>query len=220
MAFPIIPIIMAAAALTKSVTDMQKSKQQEKAARDAMKAIEHGDPSVQALIAGIRQRRDYAESGMTKGMALKRTLINDSAQQTAANLARGTGGSGATLIDSLLRNANIQQRNLAAAGADTEALSTQYLQMETPLVMDQSYRKLGLQQHAADTQAAQAAVNKSDANANFYGSLSALSGVQFNGRSNEEIPYGTEGGVGSGAVEGGGNASGFASGAGQGFGGY
>ena len=178
---PALPIILAGAALVKSVIDMQGADAQRRAARDAMRQIEYSDPSVTAQLANIREQTNYAESGMTRSMALKRVLINDSAQQTAANISRNAGGSGGTIMDSLLRNAGIQQRSLASAAVDTERLAPQYLSLETPLVMDQSYRKLSLQQHAADSEMAQATMNQRDANSNFYNSLAALSGIQIGG---------------------------------------
>lgn len=176
---PIIPIALGTAGILQGIIQGGQARRAEKAATDRMNDIPRYDPGITQLLGEIRQQRRYAETGSSKMMGLKRTILSDAGAQTMANLARGSGGSAGTLIDSNLRSQNLTQRALAGAAADTEQLSPAYLQMEAPLVMDQADRAEHLDLYARDREMARAARLRRDSTDNIWGGIGLLASADW-----------------------------------------
>lgn len=179
MPVPAIPLIMTGATLLKGILDSGKAAGAERQASDLAKGVMAEDPGTRSYLNDIVARRNYAEAGATRMNSLKRRDIEQAGVQTGANLRRASGGSAGTTIDALLRSQNMTERNLAQAGAETEALAPQYLGMQAPLVSDMADRRLSLQTYGRDQAAARAARYRSDANQNLMASMGVLAGLDY-----------------------------------------
>lgn len=155
---------MAAAMIGKGIADGQKAKNERAAADAANKAIPRQDPGVARHLADIKQRRQYAENGQSRLLALKRRMITNAGQQAQTNLIRGSGNAPGSAQQGLLRSQAVTQQGLSQAGAETEQLSNQYLQMETPLISDMADRALSLDTYNRDSKAMQAAQTQQNSN--------------------------------------------------------
>lgn len=155
---------MAAAMIGKGIADGQKAKKERASADAANKAIPRQDPGVARHLADIKQRRQYAENGQSRLLALKRRMITNAGQQAQTNLLRGSGNAPGSAQQGLLRSQAVTQQGLSQAGAETEQLANQYLQMETPLISDMADRALSLDTYSRDSKAMQAAQTQQNSN--------------------------------------------------------
>lgn len=168
---------MAAAMIGKGIADGQKAKKERASADAANRAIPRQDPGIARHLADIKQRRQYAENGQSRLLALKRRMITNAGQQAQTNLLRGSGNAPGSAQQGLLRSQAVTQQGLSQAGAETEQLSNQYLQMETPLISDMADRALSLDTYNRDSKMMQAAQTQQNSNNSISSGVGLIAGM-------------------------------------------
>ena len=177
MPAPIVPITLAAIQLGKGIADSSKAKKQSAAASAANKAIPVQDPGVVGHLNNIRMRRKYAENGTSRMLAVKRRMITNAGAQAGENLVRSAGDAPGGAQQAQLRSQAMTQDALASAGAESEAIGAQFLQMETPIVSDIADRSLSLGTYDRDQKAFTAAQTQQNSNTSImsaFGNLAEL----------------------------------------------
>lgn len=178
MAFPIIPVALAAASIGKGIADDVRAGKQRKEAMRLHNAIPQEDPGVRSLLTEIAQRQKYAEFGQSAMLGAKRRMINDATEQGDVNLARSAGTSPGAAQQGILRSRVAGRGALAAAGAESENLGMGLLSMKAPLVSDIADRKLSLQTYLRDANSFQAETRQQNANNLIMGGLGVLSRLE------------------------------------------
>lgn len=177
----VLPMIAMAAQLGKGLIDQGRANKMNALADRQNAAIPLVDPGIQAQLNEIRMRQRYAETGQSRIAALKRQMAMDANEQTQSNLLRGSGTSPGALQQGMLRSQNQTQRALMQAGAESEQLVPQYMQMETPLISDIADRALSLQQYLRDKTAFQSAQTQQNANTAITGAIGLMSDLDLDG---------------------------------------
>jgi hypothetical protein len=178
MAFPIIPVLMAAASIGKGIADDMRAGKQRKEAMRLHNAIPQEDPGVRSLLTEIGQRQKYAEFGQGAMLAAKRRMIGDSTNQADVNIAKSAGTSPGAAQQGILRNRRSAAGALAMAGAESENLGIGLLSMKAPLVQDIADRKLSMQTYARDLNSFEAATRQQNANNLIMGGMGVLSRLE------------------------------------------
>lgn len=176
----VIPAIMMAAQIGKGLLDQGRANRQSARADALNAAIPHADPGVQNQLNMIRMRQRYAETGQSRIADFKRQMALDANEQAQSNLLRGAGTSPGALQQGMLRSQDQTQRALMQAGAESEQVAPQYMQMQTPLISDIADRTLSLQAYLRDKTAFQAAQTQQNANNAFTGAMGLASSFDIN----------------------------------------
>lgn len=196
---PVLPLLMIAGQVGKGLMDQAKAKR-ENARADALNAaIPQVDPDVQAHLNNIRLHQSYAENGASRLLAYKKRTIEDAGEQARSNLEHGAGSSPGSLQQGFLRSQNLTQDALAKAGADSESLVPQYMNMETPLISDIADRKLSTQEYLRDKSAFQGAQDQQNANNAFTGAMGLASMFDVKGTTKDAPVAAAAGGPTAGA---------------------
>lgn len=177
MAVPIIPIIMAAAMIGKGMADSNKAKKERSSAEAANRAISRQDPAIAAHLAEIKLKRQYAENGQSRLLALKRRMITNAGRQTQTNLLRGSGNAPGSAQQGLLRSQAMTQQGLSQAGVETEQQSLGLLNMQTPIINDMADRALSLDTYNRDSKMMQAAQTQQNSNNSISSGVGLIAGM-------------------------------------------
>lgn len=171
----VFPAIAMAVQLGKGIMDQQRAKRESAKADALHAAIPREDAGVVGHLNDIRLRQRYAEDGASRLLSYKKDMIEGAGQQARSNLERGAGTSPGMLQQGLLRSQRQTQGALAQAGAESEALVPQYLNMQTPLIADIADRKLSLDSYLRDKSFFQGAQSQQNANTAFTGLMGLVS---------------------------------------------
>lgn len=167
---------MAAVSIGKGIADQAAGRRQQDRANELAAAIPRQDPGVASALSNIRQMRQYAESGMTRGTTVRNRGIENAGLQTQANMRR-MGGSPGAGQQGLLRSQAQTQNALMQSGAATESMVPQLMAMETPLVSDMADRDLSLRTYERDREAFQGATREQQGNSMISGALGVFAGM-------------------------------------------
>ena len=196
---PVLPLLLMAGQVGKGLMDQGKAKRENARADALHAAIPQVDPDVQAHLNNIKLHESYAENGASRLLAYKKRTIQDAGEQARSNLAKGAGTSPGSLQQGFLRSQNLTQDASAKAGADSEGLVPQYMNMETPLISDIADRKLATEQYLRDKTAFQGAQDQQNANTAFTGAMGLASMFALNGTT-KSTPAVDAAGQGAGAA--------------------
>lgn len=140
----------------------------------AAKNVDAQDAGQTAFLGQLRARRRMFDAGINRMMGVRTRGALQAQAQTAANAARGLGGSSAAVMDTLLRSQNVAQGAINTGAAGNDQISGQLLAQEGSIVDDMAQRRWGLQTYNRDRAMAQWAMAQQGAERNLMASVGML----------------------------------------------
>lgn len=135
------------------------------------------DPQQMEDLSAIQRRQRALEAGTDPMTAARMRAIQQAGAQVGTNLARASGGSGATLVSNVLRAQNQTNAGIQEAGALASNRADTYQGMQTDIVRDMAQRKLGLLSYMRDVKAAEYAQARQGQQDNLMAAIGSLPNI-------------------------------------------